>query len=153
MDVKIVEGDLLDQPTESIVNPWNRNIIPWWLLIPHGVSGAIKKRAGLNPFIQLGKMGPIPLGHAVVTESGKLPFKCLIHVASIDPFWRASERSIQDSVVNAMNLAGNEGLKSVAFPVLGAGSGGFASDEAEAIMIRTFDRISSPIEVLVVRFV
>lgn len=38
----IVAGDLLDQPVEVIVNAWNRNIIPWWLLRPHGVSGALK---------------------------------------------------------------------------------------------------------------
>lgn len=152
MEVTIVEGDLLDQTTESIVNPWNRNIIPWWLLIPHGVSGAIKKRAGLQPFMQLGKMGPIPLGQAVVTEPGKLPFKCLIHVASIDPFWRASEKSIQDSVINAMKLASEQGLKSIAFPILGAGSGGFNSEQAETIMIRTFERLNWNIEVLIVRY-
>jgi hypothetical protein len=28
----VVEGDLLDQDVEVIVNAWNRNIIPWWLL-------------------------------------------------------------------------------------------------------------------------
>lgn len=45
--VPIVEtGDLLDQPVEVIVNAWNRNIIPWWLLLPQGVSGAIKRRGG-----------------------------------------------------------------------------------------------------------
>ncbi len=42
----IVDGNLLDQPVEVIVNAWNRNIIPWWLLIPQGVSGAIKRRGG-----------------------------------------------------------------------------------------------------------
>ncbi len=42
MRVEIVEGDLLDQQTEAIVNAWNRNILPWWLLLPQGVSGAIK---------------------------------------------------------------------------------------------------------------
>jgi O-acetyl-ADP-ribose deacetylase (regulator of RNase III) len=47
---KIVDGDLLDQPVEAIVNAWNRNIILWWLLIPQGVSRAIKKRAGVGPF-------------------------------------------------------------------------------------------------------
>jgi O-acetyl-ADP-ribose deacetylase (regulator of RNase III) len=29
MKVRIVEGDLLDQQNEAIVNAWNRNIIPW----------------------------------------------------------------------------------------------------------------------------
>ena len=27
--VRVVEGDLLEQETEAIVNTWNRNIIPW----------------------------------------------------------------------------------------------------------------------------
>ena len=46
--VEIVEGDLLDQDVEVIVNAWNRNIIPWWLLLPQGVSGAIKRRGGTD---------------------------------------------------------------------------------------------------------
>jgi hypothetical protein len=29
--VEVVEGDLLDQDVEVIVNSWNRNIIPWWM--------------------------------------------------------------------------------------------------------------------------
>ncbi|MEK7412325.1 MAG: Appr-1-p processing protein, partial [Planctomycetota bacterium] len=32
MDLRIITGDLLDQDVEVIVNAWNRNIIPWWLL-------------------------------------------------------------------------------------------------------------------------
>ena len=47
MRLEIIEGDLLEQDVEAIVNAWNRNIIPWWLLIPQGVSGAIKRRGGV----------------------------------------------------------------------------------------------------------
>jgi hypothetical protein len=36
--VDVVKGDLLDQETEAIVSAWNRNVIPWWLLVPQGVS-------------------------------------------------------------------------------------------------------------------
>ncbi len=32
--LEIVIGDLLDQSVDVIVNSWNRNIIPWWLLLP-----------------------------------------------------------------------------------------------------------------------
>jgi O-acetyl-ADP-ribose deacetylase (regulator of RNase III) len=46
-EVEIVEGDLLDQDVDVIVNAWNRNIIPWWLLLPQGVSGAIKRHGAL----------------------------------------------------------------------------------------------------------
>src|SRR6187549_1612398 len=105
MNAKIVDGDLLDQPVEGIVNAWNRNIIPWWLLLPQGVSGAIKRRAGLEPFRELGRMGPIALGGAVHTTAGRLPYRAIIHVAGINMLWRASRGSIRDSVLNATALA------------------------------------------------
>ena len=98
MHIDVVQGDLLNQPVDVIVNPWNRNIIPWWLLLPQGVSGAIKKRAGIEPFKELARHGPLPLGHAVLTSAGKLPFRGIIHVAGINMLWRASEFSIRQSV-------------------------------------------------------
>ena len=134
MPVDIVEGDLLDQPVDAIVNAWNRNIIPWWLLLPQGVSGAIKRRGGTAPFREVARVGPMPLGSAVVTGAGRLPFKGIIHVAGIDMLWRASARSIQDSVRNALERAGEHGFRSVAFPIIGAGSGSFNEDRALELM-------------------
>jgi O-acetyl-ADP-ribose deacetylase (regulator of RNase III) len=98
MKAAIVRGDLLDQDVEVIVNAWNRNIIPWWLLLPQGVSGAIKKRGGFEPFREVSRHGPIPLGQAVLTGAGRLPFKGIIHVAGINMLWQASESSIRGSV-------------------------------------------------------
>lgn len=131
----VVEGDLLDQQVDAIVNAWNRNIIPWWLLIPQGVSGAIKRRAGIGPFRELGRLGPIPLGHAVLTSAGRLPFKAIIHVAGINLLWTASELSIRSSVQSALELAAGNGFSSLAFPVIGAGSGRFAPQAALEIMV------------------
>ena len=42
MTPHVVQGDLLDQDVDVIVNAWNRNIIPRWLLLPQGVSKAIR---------------------------------------------------------------------------------------------------------------
>lgn len=50
----MVIGDLLDQDVDVIVNAWNRNLVPWWLLIPQGVSKAIKRRAGYGTLPLLG---------------------------------------------------------------------------------------------------
>lgn len=61
IEVEIKEGDILPQNTDVIVNPWNRNIIPWWLLILQGVSGAIKKQGGSEPFKELARFGAIPI--------------------------------------------------------------------------------------------
>ncbi|MBP6750284.1 MAG: macro domain-containing protein [Xanthomonadaceae bacterium] len=160
MKVEIVEGDVLDQPVDAIVNAWNRNIIPWWLLWPQGVSGAIKRRAGLRPFVEVGRHGPIPLGETVVTSAGRLPFKAILHVAGIDMLWRASQRSIQGGVRSSMALAIREGFASVAYPVIGAGSGGIGEQRALGWMLDAFDQIDapthtsidSPIAVRVVRY-
>jgi len=153
MKITIVDGDLLDQDVDAIVNAWNRNIIPWWLLIPQGVSGAIKKRGGLQPFRELGRMGAIPLGLAVETSAGKLPFKSIIHVAGINMLWRSSERSIRDSVRNAISIAQDRGYASVALPLIGAGSGGGKSSRVQSIIENELTKCQFDGEVRIVRYV
>ncbi len=152
MHADLVEGDLLDQPVDAIVNSWNRNIIPWWLLVPQGVSGAIKKRGGYKPFIEVARAGAIPLGGAVLTSAGKLPFKAIIHVAGISMWWRASEKSIQGSVRSAMEIVNREGFASVAFPLIGAGTGSFNEDGALALMLQALAPIQSQARVVIVRY-
>ena len=152
MKPTILQGDLLDQKVEVIVNAWNRNLIPWWLLLPQGVSGAIKKRGGCGPFREVAKHGAIPLGGAVLTGAGRLPFKGIIHVAGINLLWRASERSIRGSVRNAMGVVEQEGFASVAFPIIGAGSGSFRKDKALALMLDEFESIASEAEVQIVEY-
>jgi O-acetyl-ADP-ribose deacetylase (regulator of RNase III) len=143
MTPEIIVGNLLDQDVDVLVNAWNRNIIPWWLLLPQGVSGAIKRRAGLDPFRQVAGHGPIPLGGAVLTGAGRLPHKGIIHVAGINAFWFATERSIRGSVRSAMGIAEERGFQSIAFPVIGAGSGSYNVDKALALMLDEFTGIES----------
>jgi O-acetyl-ADP-ribose deacetylase (regulator of RNase III) len=133
--VEVTTGDLLDQDVEVIVNAWNRNIIPWWLLLPQGVSGAIKKRAGFQPFREVAKHGPIPLGGAVLTSAGRLPFQGIIHVAGISMWWRSSEYSIRESCRNAIRIAREHSFASIAFPIIGAGTGGGSMEKAEKLII------------------
>ena len=152
MNVEVIEGDLLEQKVDAIVNAWNRNIIPWWLLLPQGVSGAIKRRAGYAPFREVAKLGPIPLGQAVLTGAGTLPFRGIIHVAGIDGFWRASEYSIRGSVRNAVILAEKSGFSSLAFPIIGSGSGSFNQATALEIMLNEFEQVDPSFRVLVVKY-
>jgi O-acetyl-ADP-ribose deacetylase (regulator of RNase III) len=152
MEIKVVAGDLLDQDVEVIVNAWNRNIIPWWLLLPQGVSGAIKRRAGYGPFRELGRRGPIPLGGAVETGAGRLPFRAIIHVAGISMWWRSSEYAIRGSVRNALAIARGRGYRSIAFPLIGAGTGGFSPERALDIMRDEARQIDYDGEVRFVKF-
>jgi O-acetyl-ADP-ribose deacetylase (regulator of RNase III) len=152
MELRVVDGDLLSQDVEVIVNAWNRNLIPWWLLLPQGVSGAIKRHGGLEPFRQLGRKGLIPLGGAVETGPGLLPFKAIIHVAGINLLWRSSERSIRDSSRHAMAIAKEKGYRSLAFPLIGAGSGGRSPAKVLEWMSDELRSIEYEGEVRIVRY-
>ncbi|MCW3095899.1 MAG: Appr-p processing domain protein [Chthonomonadaceae bacterium] len=151
MQVEVVQGDLLSQPVDVIVNAWNRNIIPWWLL-PQGVSGAIKKRGGVQPFREVARHGPIPLGQAVLTSAGRLPFRGIIHVAGINMLWQASEYSIRQSVRSAMEIVRQQGFTSVAFPLIGAGSGSFNAARSLEIIQDELRQIESSARVVVVQY-
>lgn len=152
MNLRVVDGNLLDQGVDVIVNAWNRNPFPWWLLLPQGVSGAIKRRGGDEPFRELSRMGLIPLGGAVVTGPGRLPFRAIIHVAGINLLWRSSEWSVRESVRNAIALSKKQGVKSVGFPLIGAGSGGGRAAKIEGWMLDELGRLEFDGEVVVVRF-
>jgi O-acetyl-ADP-ribose deacetylase (regulator of RNase III) len=150
--VEVTTGDLLDQDVDVIVNAWNRNIIPWWLLLPQGVSGAIKKRAGFQPFREVAKSGPIPLGGAVLTSAGRLPFKGIIHVAGISMWWRSSEYSIRESCRNAIRIAREHSFASIAFPLIGAGTGGGSIEKVEKLMIEQLGMEEYSGRIVVVRY-
>ncbi len=149
---EIVSGDILEQDVEVIVNSWNRNIIPWWLLLPQGVSGAIKKRGGTEPFKEVMKNGPIPLGEARLTRAGKLGFKGIIHVAGINILWFATEESVMESVKNAMKIVNAKRFKSVAFPLIGSGSGNRGEAWSLKLMEEALEDIKSEARVIIVKY-
>jgi O-acetyl-ADP-ribose deacetylase len=152
MPIDHVQGDLLDQDVEVIVNAWNRNLIPWWLLLPQGISGAIKQRGGLAPFKELRKFGVLPLGGAAVTGAGRLPYKAIIHVAGIGHHWRSSEASIRESVRSAISKAQEHGFKSIGFPLIGAGTGGGSPDKVEGMIREEIERSGYTGHAVIVRY-
>lgn len=152
MKIAQIRGDILEQKVEVIVNAWNMNVIPWWLLLPQGVSGAIKRSGGTGPFKELAKTGWFRLGEARLTGPGNLAFKAIIHVAGINLLWFATEYSVKTSVINAMKIVDEQGFKSVAFPLIGSGSGNRGKEWSKNIMLKTFATIESQAEVLLVEY-
>jgi len=152
MKCKIISGNILDQDVEVIVNSWNRNIIPWWLLLPQGVSGAIKKKGGIEPFREVARYGSIPLGEARLTNSGRLNYEAIIHVAGINVFWFATEYSVKQSVISAMNLVNEKKYKSVAFPLIGSGSGNRGWEWSLNLMNTALESIESRAEVRFIKY-
>ncbi|MCF2857104.1 macro domain-containing protein [Pseudoalteromonas sp. SMS1] len=152
VNVVVVQGDILEQQVDAIVNSWNRNVIPWWLLLPQGVSGAIKRRAGTEPFKEVAKYGPIPLGEARLTSAGSLNYQGIIHVAGINLCWYATDYSVRQSTINAIKLAEACGFKTLAMPLIGAGSGNRSAKWSLACMLNALESIESHVQVTIVKF-
>ncbi|MCB9844385.1 MAG: macro domain-containing protein [Phycisphaeraceae bacterium] len=150
--VKIVQGDLLDQDVDVIVNAWNRNFIPWWLLIPCGVAGAIRRRGGTRPFRELSRVGVMRLGQAALTSAGRLPHKGIIHVAALTWYWRSNERAVREGTINAYTLAADSGFTSIAFPLLGSGTGGMKRERAKRIMLDALSSCDRGVRAILVEF-
>ena len=66
--------------------------------------------------------------------------------------WRASEKSIRDSVRNAVQLAHEIGFTSISLPLIGAGSGGINQEQTKTLVLDELQRIDVPMSVKVVVF-
>ena len=138
----LVHGDIGESRAEGIVNAWNRNFIPYWLLIPQGVSKSLKKHGGAAPFKELRKKGLLGLGEAVATSAGELEAQTIIHAAALHAYWRASEKSVELAARNSFALAAEMGLKELAIPLLGAGTGGLSEEKSFALIVKAWEEFS-----------
>lgn len=152
MAIEAVTGDLLEQKVDAIVNAWNRNFMPWWLLLPQGVAGAITRSAGVQPFRELGRAGVLRAGEAVVTSAGRLSFRGIIHVAGLTARWASSEEIVRASIRSALKIAGEHSFRSVAFPLIGAGTGGLNEELVRETMVDEISKCSFTGRVLVVAY-
>lgn len=129
------DGDLLTFPAEALVNPWNRNFVPRWLLLPQGVSEMMKKQTGPGPWKTLARRGVLQVGDAVATDAGKMAGpRYLIHVAGLTASWRATPNGIARCATNATRLANELGVRSLAMPLIGAGTGGLTAAASRAAL-------------------
>ena len=136
--VKLVEGDITQLATDAIVNAANNH---FWM--GAGVAGAIKKRGGEEIEKEAMAKGPQPVGEAIVTGAGKLPARYVIHAAVMGQDLTTDAEKIQTATYNALLRAHELGIRSIAFPALGTGVGGFSLAEAARIMFQASKKFVS----------
>lgn len=120
IEIKIIQGDITELKVDAIVNAANNKLV-----MGGGVAGAIKKKGGKVIEDEAVKKGPIKIGEAIFTQGGSLPSKYVIHAATMGMDFKTDEFKIRESCKNALRAAEELKIKSVAFPALGCGVGGF----------------------------
>ncbi len=128
--IRLVRGDLTSLSTDAIVNAANDRL---WM--GGGVAGAIKRRGGAEIEQEAVAKGPLPIGEAVATGAGRLPARHIIHTVTMGQDLTTNERYIRDATRSALRVADELGLRTVGFPALGTGVGGFPLDRAAIVML------------------
>ena len=128
-EIKIIQGDITELEVDAIVNAANNKMV-----MGGGVAGAIKKKGGEIIEEEAVKKGPVKIGEAVFTQAGSLPAKYVIHAATMGMDFKTDEDKIRESCKNALRLAEELKIKSIAFPALGCGVGGFPLLAAAKLM-------------------
>ena len=130
VEVTLVRGDITEQDVDAIVNAANNH-----LKMGGGVAGAIRRKGGEEIQKECDRIGPIEIGGAAVTGAGKLKAKYVIHAATMGMDFRTNADIIRRATRSTLKKAVELGIKSVAFPALGCGVGGFPEKECARILI------------------
>jgi O-acetyl-ADP-ribose deacetylase len=134
---QVIRGDITKVPVDVIVNAANSS-----LLGGGGVDGAIH-RAGGPAILEacrkiIAKQGGCKTGEAVITTAGALPAKYVIH--TVGPVWNGGSNNEAEKLLNcyfnSLQLAEQNGCRSIAFPNISTGIYGYPRAEAAHIAVQ-----------------
>jgi O-acetyl-ADP-ribose deacetylase (regulator of RNase III) len=130
MLIKVINGNILRQDVDAIVNAANSHGY-----MGGGVAGAIKNTGGEIIEEEAVKQAPIPIGKAVVTSGGSLPFK-VIHAPTMqNPADMTNVENIRLATRAALEAADKNKFRKIAIPGMGTGVGRVPVEDAAKIMI------------------
>ncbi|MBW2974371.1 macro domain-containing protein [Candidatus Woesearchaeota archaeon] len=131
MKITIKQGDITGLEVDAIVNAANS-----YGYMGGGVAGAIKRSGGDGIEIEAVSKAPIPVGAAVLTTSGRLKCRHVIHAPTMEqPASLIDVGNIKEATRAALECADENSLKIIAMPGMGTGVGGVPRDKAAIAMI------------------
>jgi len=131
-NVAAIKGDITQMDVDAVVNAANSS-----LLGGGGVDGAIHRAAGPRLLAACRDLGGCATGQAKITPGFELKARWVIH--AVGPVWRGGGEGeadlLADCYRNALALALDRGLRSIAFPAISGGAYGFPLDRALDIAV------------------
>jgi O-acetyl-ADP-ribose deacetylase (regulator of RNase III) len=149
--LELVHGDITQQAIDAIVNAANPT-----LLGGGGVDGAIHRGAGPQLLEECRTLGGCETGDAKITKGYNLKAKHVIH--TVGPVYHRDGKRAPELLASAyrrsLEVASENGLKSIAFPSISTGAYGYPLNEAAPIALKTVaDFLKAHPEIELVRFV
>lgn len=149
--IECLSGDIAAQEDIiAVVNAANAQLRPGG-----GVAGALHRAAGPGLEAEGRPMAPINPGEAVITGGHNLPNRYVIHC--LGPVFgtdKPEEKLLADCYRNALRLAEDSRIDSVAFPSISTGAFGYPMEDAAEVAFRTIEEIIPELHtVKLIRFV
>ncbi len=134
MAFKIVRNDITKMNTEAIVNTANDHAT-----VGTGCDSAIYRASGFDELLsyRTEKIGFVPEGDAFITPGFHLQAKYIIHAVS--PLYmgggEGEEEKLRSCYRKSLQLAKENGIRSVAFPLIATGGFGYPKEEGMRIAV------------------
>lgn len=149
--LECVLGDIARQGGfDAVVNAANAE-----LRMGGGVAGALHRAAGPGLERETRALAPIEPGEAVITSAHDLPNDHVIHC--LGPIYgrdHPEDELLTSCYTEALSLAEEHALTSVAFPAISTGAFGYPMDDATRVALKTVIRLAPTLEsVRRIRFV
>ena len=130
--LRLMDGNIVLLDVDAIVNAANKSLV-----LGGGVAGAIRRLAGPSVQQECNAIGPIEVGDAVMTGSGALLARHVIH--AVGPVYGEGEEDdkLRRATLNSLILVNQNRLHSIAFPAISTGIFRFPLKRCSEIMLET----------------
>lgn len=151
VEIEVIQGNIAaQQGITAVVNAANARLLPGG-----GVAGVIHNAAGPDLAEECKALAPIRPGEAVISGGHNLPNKYVIHC--LGPVYGVNEPAAEllaDCYRNALKLAEENRIDSIAFPAISTGIFGYPLEEAAKIAFAAIAELASGLNfVNIIRFV